>query len=105
MIEADSIVADIVHVADLFTTLARLAEAPLAIHPEAEPQRLGLKQQEREVVSLLQRDGLTLAELLSRTTADEAAVQRTVYALLITRCIDLSGQTRRPVGASAPTKR
>jgi hypothetical protein len=86
-------------------TVARLAAAPLTLHPEAEAQRLGLKGQEREVVRLLAGKGMTLAELLSQSTADSAAVKRTVYALLITRCIDLSGQTRRPLGAASPAGR
>ncbi len=80
------------------TTLARLAAAPLTIHPEAAPERLGLKRDELEMVNLLEREVLTLTDLLSRASAEAATVKRTVYALLITRCIDLSGQTRRPVG-------
>ncbi|MBW2457646.1 MAG: hypothetical protein JRI68_24290 [Deltaproteobacteria bacterium] len=89
----------------LDAALGRLGSAPLVLHPDVEPHRMGLKEAERAVVGLLEDEELTVEQVMSRAPGDQAAVKRLVYGLLITRCIDLSGQTRRPVGVGAVPER
>jgi hypothetical protein len=79
--------------------LPRIANTPLALHPLADPERLGLKDDERRVVDLIQRSSLTLNQMLASGHVDADVGQRVMYALVITRCVDLSDQTRKPVGA------
>ncbi len=85
--------------------LGRLGPALLVLHPDAEPHRMGLKEAEHAILGLLEDETLTVEQVLSRAPAEQAAVKRLIYGLLITRCIDLSGQTRRPVGVGAVPER
>jgi hypothetical protein len=42
---------------------------------------------------------MTLAELIATGIAEEQLTRSTVYALMITRAIDVPGETRPPLGA------
>jgi curved DNA-binding protein CbpA len=80
-------------------TLARLGGAPLRLARDAPIARLVLKEQERRVVDLLRTRASTLIELCERDVEQERVVKLTIYALLITRCLNLSPTQRPPVGA------
>lgn len=79
-------------------TLARLGSLPLRVRREADIRRLHLKEPEQRVVDLLRSRPMTLAELLSKQVAVPLAVELTIYALIITRCLNLSANQKPPVG-------
>lgn len=80
-------------------TLLRIAGRPLALHIDAELRRLQLQRDERSVVDLLRARRMTLAEILDAGVAQERIVRLTIYALAITRYLDLGVPgTRAPVG-------
>ena len=78
--------------------LEKVKDRELTLHPEATPARLGLKREEREALEFFEREPMSLIELLGFGDLDEVAAQRLIYALIVTRSIDLSKGTRRPVG-------
>jgi hypothetical protein len=82
--------------------LRQLGARPLPLHPDAEPARLGLDAEELAVVSELRARPRSFGQLLVRDVAPPQVARATVYALLITRFIDLSGGTRAPVGVRSP---
>ena len=71
---------------------------PLVLHPDADPERLGLTDREREVLTRLRAGPATVDELLA-AASDESSARQAIYALVITRCIDLSKGTREPIGS------
>ena len=80
-------------------TLLRIAGRPLALHVDAELRRLQLQRDERSVVDLLRARRMTLAEILAAGVAQERVVRLTIYALAITRYLDLGVPgARAPVG-------
>jgi len=80
-------------------TLLRIAGRPLAIHIDAELRRLQLQRDERSVVDLLRTRRMTLAEILDAGVAQQRIVRLTIYALAITRYLDLGiAGSRAPVG-------
>jgi curved DNA-binding protein CbpA len=80
-------------------TLLRIAGRPLALHIDAELRRLQLQRDERSVVDLLRARRMTLAEILDAGVAQERVVRLTIYALAITRYLDLGVPgSRAPVG-------
>jgi hypothetical protein len=86
------------------TVLMRLGNAPLALHQTADPRFLGLKPVEITVLDALEHDAPSFDALMAQGIADDDVVRRLLYALLITRHIDLSGGTRKPVGFKARTR-
>ncbi len=80
----------------LESTVARLGEAPLRLHPAATVARFGLDAEEEQVCEILKECPLTLAEL-GEASSPEAAL-RLAYALTITRQLDL-GADSLPLGA------
>ncbi len=84
-------------------TLLRIAGRPLALHIDAELRRLQLQRDERAVVDLLRARRMTLAEILAAGVAQERVVRLTIYALAITRYLDLGVPgSRAPVGFGRP---
>jgi hypothetical protein len=79
-------------------TLGRLGKLPLGLHPRADVSRLGLQDHERRVVDLLRERPRSLAELVEARVAPPEIVKRTIYALAITRFLNLGAQARAPVG-------
>jgi curved DNA-binding protein CbpA len=79
-------------------TLARIARVPLGIVANAELARFDLSREETAVCDLLRAKRLRLAELVSAGVAPEQIVKRTVYALVITRHLDLGATQKLPVG-------
>ena len=79
-------------------TLRRLGELPLALHPQADVTRLSLKDHEKRVVELMRSKAMSLASLIAHRVAQEPVVKLTVYALAITRSLNLGGKGKPPVG-------
>ncbi|EYF03055.1 J domain-containing protein [Chondromyces apiculatus] len=80
------------------TTLERIAQRPLGLHVEAEVKRFQLHRDEAAVVDLLRTRRMTLDELTGAGVAQERVVRLTVYALAITRHLELGMPGRGPVG-------
>jgi hypothetical protein len=78
--------------------LRQVGDRPLRLHPAADPSRLGLDGEEQAVAAELRAGPPSFPALLERWPAQAQVVRATVYALLITRFIDLSGGARAPVG-------
>lgn len=78
-------------------TLLRIAARPLALHIDAELRRFHLQRDERSVVDLIRARRMALSEVLGAGVAHERVVRLTIYALALTRHLDL-GSGRTPVG-------
>ena len=83
-------------------TLARLANRPLALHVEAEMKKFQLERDEAAVVDLIRARRTTIAELMAAGVAQERVLRLMVYALAITRHLDLGGPGKPPVGKGGP---
>ncbi|MFT3770081.1 MAG: hypothetical protein QM820_32025 [Minicystis sp.] len=82
-------------------TLALVADKPLRLHPAACLGRFALEEPASKLAEHLQAKPATLAELDALGVAPPEVVRRFVYALLITRQIDL-GAGSLPLGAAEP---
>lgn len=80
-------------------TLVRLGAAPLKLHPALDPGRFGFRGPELHVIEQMQQATPTLEDLLASAIAPAEALRSLVYALVITRYVDL-GNGALPVGAS-----
>jgi hypothetical protein len=80
------------------STLAMLGDKPLRLHEAATLLRFGLDDPEAKLAEHLGTEAATLTELTALDLAPAEAVRRFVYALLITRQVDLGAATM-PVGA------
>ncbi|WP_437968873.1 DnaJ domain-containing protein [Sorangium sp. So ce260] len=83
-------------------TLDRIQSRQLGLHVEAEMKRFQLHRDEAAVIDLLRTRRMTLGELLGAGVAQERVVRLTIYALAITRHLDLGAPGRRPVGLGGP---
>lgn len=81
-------------------TLARLPQGELRLHPEAQPARFRFSQRDAVVIDVLRAKPQSLRELLDSELADASAVKRVVYALAVTRHLDLGGDAK-PIGVSS----
>jgi hypothetical protein len=79
-------------------TLTRLGNHVLSLHPLADVLRLGFEPDEHSVIELLLEQPRPLAALLRAAHVAPEVVQRTVYALTITRSLNLGQNARPPVG-------
>ena len=77
--------------------LERLGDAPIRLHPALDPGRFGLRHTEIAALARAREDAPSLAALIASGVAPEALVRKLVYALLITRFVDL-GVAYHPVG-------
>jgi hypothetical protein len=84
-------------------TLSRLGDLPLRIHPQATVGRLGLADGEARVVAQLYACPEPLAALAARDLLAGERLRQLVYALAITRQLDL-GSSSPPVGALDVTR-
>ncbi len=82
-------------------TLGRLGDLPLKIHPQATIARLALSTDEARVVEHLRSHPEGLRALAARNLLTRVKLSRLVYALAITRQLDL-GASAPPVGAGSP---
>jgi curved DNA-binding protein CbpA len=76
-------------------TLAKLGDRPLGLHLEAETRRFELSRDEAAVADFLRVRRSSVRELIEAGVAQERLVRQVVYALVITRHIDLG---KPPVG-------
>jgi curved DNA-binding protein CbpA len=89
-------------------TVGRLGEAPLRLARDAELGRLQLTQEERTIIDHVRARPMTLSELLQRDLGGTALINheflvlRTLYLLIVTRCLKLGPADRRPLGADKP---
>ncbi len=79
-------------------TLSRLGDLPLRIHPQATVARLGLADDEARVVEHLRASAEGLPAIAERRLLPFERLCRLVYALTITRQLDI-GSSAPPVGA------
>ncbi|HEY8946654.1 MAG TPA: J domain-containing protein [Polyangiaceae bacterium] len=83
----------------LARVLERLAESPLKLHREAPLLRFHFDHTEQTVIDVLRAKPQPISELLARDLAERALVERLVYALAITRQLDLDVPGAEPLGA------
>jgi len=79
-------------------TLARLGKLPLRLHGLADTSTFGFTADEQRVVDGLRSRPCTLGQLYQANVAQQRVIQLTIYALVITRCLDLGGAQKPPVG-------
>lgn len=79
--------------------LERLGAAPLRLHPALVPGRFGFRGPELDAIERMQQEAPTLEDLLASGIAPAEALRSLVYALLITRYVEL-GNGMAPVGVS-----
>ena len=84
------------------STLAKIAGRPLALHLDAEMKRFQLTRDERAVVDLIRTRRMPLRDLAQAGVAHERIVRLTVYALVLTRHLDLGVPGKAPVGIGRP---
>src|SRR5262249_28099247 len=60
-----------------------------------------MSREESAVCDLMRAKPMRLAELVAAGVAPEHVVKRTIYALIITRCLDLGGAQKAPVAFTA----
>lgn len=77
--------------------LVPLDGVELTLHADADPIYLGLGDDELAIVRALEQGGASLDALVQSNLADRDVVRRLVYALVLTRFIDLSAGTRAPI--------
>lgn len=78
-------------------TLNRIGKHPLVLHEDADLTALALLPHEREVVSVVQAESVSLPQLFKRQLADEEAVSSVIYVLAVTRQFAFKGQKRGPM--------
>ncbi|MFO0617795.1 MAG: hypothetical protein U0414_34710 [Polyangiaceae bacterium] len=78
-------------------TLDLLRDAPLAIHPRAPHARFGFDGGALDVVDVLTIEPTPYEEILKLETAPPELVQKVIYALMITKQLDL-GKGGLPIG-------
>lgn len=104
---ADAVAADPVHVihsvarrwhdqARIRTALARISKHPLIVRADAKIGGLKLSQEERSVLDAMREQRTTLGVLHHMHLADPDAVNSLVYALALTRQLQLPNQPKAP---------
>src|SRR5262249_56715921 len=83
-------------------TLARIVGRRLALHLDAETKRFALTGEEIAVVDLIRTRRMTIKELVHANVAQERVVRLMVYALVVTRHLDLGVVAKPPVGLGRP---
>jgi len=82
-------------------TLGRLGDRDVRLHPSSRPGRFGFDARERGVVDVLRAKPQSLGALVSSGLLPELPIKRLLYALVLTRHVDL-GTGAQPVGVAAP---
>lgn len=81
-------------------TLGRLGKRPIALHPSATPDRFGLSALERRVLDTALELDFSYGELLDAAIAPRDVIDPLIYALGITRHLDVGIPTAWPAGVS-----
>lgn len=84
----------------LSSTLGRLGQTPLRLHPSAAVERFAFEPKELEVAISMRDKGRSIMELEALGVISIEMVRAMVYALAITRHIDIGGGSM-PAGVSA----
>ncbi len=87
--------------ARITATLARLGGRPLALHRDAEVDRLALLPDEQLLLETLRLSEPSLGELRSLGLAPEATVSSLVYMLAVTRQLECTARSKGPMGLRA----
>ncbi|MFO0546956.1 MAG: DnaJ domain-containing protein [Polyangiaceae bacterium] len=83
------------------TTLNRLSKRTIGLHMDSEVKRFEFHKDESAVADLLRIRKTTLEEIIAAQVAPEATTKLTLYALAITRHLEIVGaQGRPPVGVT-----
>ena len=80
-------------------TLARIEGRPLGLHRDVELKRFELHRPEAAVTDMLRTRKMTVAELLGSGVGQDRVIKMMLYALAITRCLDIGVAGRAPVGS------
>ncbi|MFO0589673.1 MAG: DnaJ domain-containing protein [Polyangiaceae bacterium] len=83
-------------------TLARIAHVALGFVPGADVSRFDFSREETAVCDLLRAKRMRWTEIVTAGVAPELLVKRTIYALVITRYLDLGAAQKPPVTAPVP---
>lgn len=83
------------------TTLERLEETPIRLHPHASLDLLALTPDEAAILERIERRPMSLSTLVSSGLASEESLRAMVYALVIMRYLDL-GLDTEPLCATPP---
>lgn len=87
----------------LESTLGRLGNSPLRLHSSALVERFAFNAPELEVAISMREEGRSIDDLAALGTISNEMVRAMVYALVITRHIDIGGGSL-PVGVGADTE-
>jgi tetratricopeptide (TPR) repeat protein len=82
--------------------LSRLGDRALVLHEWADMRMFGFQRGETAVVDLIRSARPSIGQLLASQVADATTIKRTVYALVITRHLDI-GAGKPPVGVPRRT--
>ena len=79
-------------------TLSKIQGRPLSLHIDAEMKRFQLTREEQSVVDVMRTRKMTIKEIVLANVAQERVVRLMVYALVVTRHLDLGVAAKPPVG-------
>ncbi len=79
--------------------VAALPAKELRLHPAAQPHRFSVTSEEKEILDAIKAGWLTLRDMLEAYPSREGVVRRLVYALAITRHLDLGRPGTWPIAA------
>jgi serine/threonine protein kinase len=82
------------------STLERLGDRPIELHPKAAPARFGLSNAERAVLDAAMQFELTYDQLLEANVAPRDVVDPLLYALGITRHLLTNPDAAHPIGVA-----
>lgn len=77
-----------------------LASQVLRLHPAAAPQRFSATSEEKEILESIRAGWLTMRDMLEAYPSREGVVRRLVYALAVTRHLDLGRPGTWPIGVA-----
>ena len=82
-------------------TVRRVSKKPLRLHPAAQLSRFCFSRREWSVLDLIRAKPQKLEDLIASGVEDEPTIKRLIYALALTRSLDL-GAHATPAGVAAP---
>ncbi len=82
-------------------TVRRVSKKPLRLHPAAQLSRFCFSSREWSVLDLIRAKPQKLEDLIASGVEDEPTIKRLIYALALTRSLDL-GAHATPAGVAAP---
>jgi curved DNA-binding protein CbpA len=91
-------VRDYAHAGHLAEVLERFGDQPILLHVDAPIRRFGFERREQAIIDVLRAKPQPLSELLGRGLADQAAVRRLVYAMILTRQLESGIPGVEPIG-------